>query len=182
MLHFLEKYKIMIVRITSKFELKRICKATGATPLARLDAPTPDEMGECDECYVTEIGSQKVTVFKRETEDCNLSTIILRGSTQNLMDDVERAIENGVSLFRSLLKDNNFVPGAGSIEVMLNAKLSQEAKLLTDLNQYAYSRYAQSFEIIPRILADNAGLNSNEICPQMITENAKEPTGIDVEV
>lgn len=50
-------------------------------PLARLDAPTPDEMGECDECYVTEIGSQKVTVFKRETEDCNLSTIILRGST-----------------------------------------------------------------------------------------------------
>lgn len=81
MLHFLEKYKIMIVRITSKFELKRICKATGATPLARLDAPTPDEMGECDECYVTEIGSQKVTIFKRETEDCNLSTIILRGST-----------------------------------------------------------------------------------------------------
>ena len=98
------------------------------------------------------------------------------------MDDVERAIENGVSLFRSLLKNPNFVPGAGSIEVMLTAKLSQEAKLLTDLNQYAYSRYAQSFEIIPRILADNAGLNSNEICPQMITENAKEPTGIDVEV
>ena len=50
------------------------------------------------------------------------------------MDDVERAVENGVSLFRSLLKDPNFVPGAGSIEVMLTAKLSQEAKLLTDLN------------------------------------------------
>jgi len=50
------------------------------------------------------------------------------------MDDVERAIDNGVNLFRSLLKDPNFVPGAGSIEVLLNAKLSQEAKLLTDLN------------------------------------------------
>jgi T-complex protein 1 subunit theta len=44
------------------------------------------------------------------------------------MDDVERAIENGVSLFRSLLKDPHFVPGAGSIEVMLTSKLTQEAK------------------------------------------------------
>jgi len=47
----------MVVRIMSKFELKRICKACGATPLARMDAPTPDEMGTCDEVYVTEIGS-----------------------------------------------------------------------------------------------------------------------------
>ena len=64
----------MIVRINSKFELKRICKAIGATPIPRLDAPTPvklflifnkykhflkkkDEMGTCDEIYVTEIGS-----------------------------------------------------------------------------------------------------------------------------
>jgi len=56
-LHFLEKYKIMVVRLTSKFELKRLCKALGASPLARIDAPTPDEIGTCDEAYVTEIGS-----------------------------------------------------------------------------------------------------------------------------
>ena len=56
-LHFLEIYKIMIVRITSKFDLKRICKALSATVMARLGAPTAEEIGTCDECYVEEIGS-----------------------------------------------------------------------------------------------------------------------------
>lgn len=44
-MHYIEKYKIMVVRITSKFELKRICKALGAVPIARIDAPTPEELG-----------------------------------------------------------------------------------------------------------------------------------------
>lgn len=123
MMHYLEKYRIMVVRITSKFELKRICKAIGATPLARLDAPTEEEVGTCDEVYVTEIGSTKVTVFKRETENCNLSTIVLRGSTKNLLDDVERAIDDGVNIYRGILTDNRFVPGAGSIETIISSKL-----------------------------------------------------------
>lgn len=113
----------MVVRITSKFELKRICKAIGATPLARLDAPTEEEVGHCDEVYVTEIGSTKVTVFKRESDTCNLSTIILRGSTKNLLDDVERAIDDGVNIYRGLLSDNRFLPGAGSIETILSSQL-----------------------------------------------------------
>jgi len=81
MLHFIEKYKLMVVRIMSKFELKRICKAIGATALASLVAPTKDEMGTCDEVFVNEIGSTKVTIIKKETEDCRLSTIVLRGAT-----------------------------------------------------------------------------------------------------
>jgi T-complex protein 1 subunit theta len=88
MLHYAEKYKLMIVRVTSKFELKRICKAVGATPIARLDAPTPEEIGECDEVRVEEIGSQKVTVFLKDNDECKLNTIVLRGSTTNLLDDI----------------------------------------------------------------------------------------------
>ncbi len=49
---------------------------------------------------MTEIGSEKVTIFKRETEDCNLATIVLRGSTKNLLDDIERAIDDGVNTYR----------------------------------------------------------------------------------
>lgn len=71
----------MLVRINSKFELKRICKAVGATGLASLNPPTKDEIGTCDEVYVREIGSTKVTIIKRDTIDCKLSTIVLRGAT-----------------------------------------------------------------------------------------------------
>lgn len=96
MLHYLESYKIMIVRIMSKFELKRISRAVGATALASLNPPSKDEMGTCDEVFVREIGSTKVTVIKRDTRDCKLTTIVLRGATQNHLDDIERAIDDGV--------------------------------------------------------------------------------------
>jgi len=56
-MHFCEKYKIMVVRVPSKFELRRLCKALNASPLARLGAPTAEEMGECDSVFVEEIGS-----------------------------------------------------------------------------------------------------------------------------
>lgn len=56
-LHFCEKYKIMVVRIPSKFELRRLCRALSASPLARLGPPTAEEMGECDSVHVEEIGS-----------------------------------------------------------------------------------------------------------------------------
>lgn len=52
MLHYIEKYKMMILKVTSKFELKRLCKALGATPVARLGSPIPDEIGTCDKVFV----------------------------------------------------------------------------------------------------------------------------------
>ncbi|EGR34619.1 hypothetical protein IMG5_005740 [Ichthyophthirius multifiliis] len=179
-LHYIEKYKMMIVKVQSKFELKRICKALGASPIARVDAPTPEEIGFCDSATVQEIGSQKVTIIKKENEDCKLNTIVLRGSTHNLLDDIERAIDDAVNVYRCLLKDGRFVPGAGATELMISQKLQQDAKDLEDLSQYAFNRFALSFEIIPRILAENAGLNSNEIIPKLITANAVQSHGIDI--
>jgi len=55
-----------------------------------------------------------LTVFRRNTDDCKLSTIILRGSTKNILEDIERAIDDAVNVFRSVIKDPHFVPGAGS--------------------------------------------------------------------
>ena len=116
----------MAIRILSKFELRRITKAVGATPLVRLGPPTAEEWGEADEINVEEIGSQRVIVIKRETTDCKLSTIVLRGSTNNLLDDVERAIDDGVNVYRSMMKDPRFVPGAGASEILLALELEKE--------------------------------------------------------
>ena len=118
-LHFLDKYKIMTVRIMSKFELRRIARAIRATILSKLEAPTPDEIGESDDVCVDEIASEKLVIFKRNTEDCKLSTIILRGSTKNTLEDVERAIDDGVNVFRSLVREKEFCPGAGSTEIVI---------------------------------------------------------------
>lgn len=133
-MHYIEKYKIMIVRIMSKFELKRICGALGATALASIVAPTKDEMGSCDSVEVSEIGSTKVSIIRRETEDCKLSTIVLRGATVNHLDDIERAIDDAVNVFRCMLDSPEFVPGAGSTETILASRLEVAAKAYKDLN------------------------------------------------
>lgn len=111
---------MMVVKVTSKFELKRICKALSMVPKAQFEKPIEDECGTCTSAYVTEIGSNKVTVLKRDEEDCKFSTIVLRGSTMNFLDDIERAIEDGVSTFKNVLVNGKFVYGAGAIETILS--------------------------------------------------------------
>lgn len=142
MLHYMEKYKIMVVRVMSKFELRRLARCVGAIQLTRLGAPTAEEMGHADHVFVQEIGSQKVTIFKRDSVDCKLATIVLRGSTNNYMEDIERAFDDSISTFRNLIKDNRFLPGAAAAEIYLAEKLEEEGQKLKGLEQYAYNRYA----------------------------------------
>lgn len=64
-LHYLNKYNLLVIKVLSKFDLQRLCRVVGATPLARLGAPMPEEMGFVDVVETIEIGSDKVTVFRQ---------------------------------------------------------------------------------------------------------------------
>lgn len=181
-LHYLERYRIMTVRVTSKFELKRLCKALQATALVRLGAPVPEELGTADSVTLKEIGSQKVVVFERDSADCKLSTIVLRGSTHNLLDDIERAIDDGVNAFKNLVKDPRFITGAGAIEIQLAKELDNYANTITTLDQYAFRQYAKAFEIFPRILAENAGQNADLILTKLYSSLSNNVIpGLDIE-
>jgi len=103
-----------------------------------------------------------------------LSTIVLRGSTTNILEDIERAIDDAVHVFRSLIRYPEFVPGAGSTEIILSTRLEAEAKKLTGLDQYSYSRFAKAFEVFPRILAENSGINANDFVAKMISANSND--------
>jgi T-complex protein 1 subunit theta len=103
-LHFLNRYNLLAVRVQSKFDLRRLCKVVGATPLARLGKPMEEEMGHCDLVEVEEIGSDRCTVFKQLQEETQTVSIVLRGATLNMLDDLERAIEDGVNVVKSLTK------------------------------------------------------------------------------
>lgn len=77
-MHFIEKYEMMVIKVLSKWELRRICNAVHATALVRMGAPTPDEMGTCSLVEVREIGLRKVTVFAQSDDDSRIATIVLR--------------------------------------------------------------------------------------------------------
>ena len=96
-MHFLERYGMMVIKVTSKFELRRICRATGAQALVKFQVPSKEQVGMAQKVEAVEIGGNKVTVIEQDRKVGSVATIILRGATDHLMDDMERAIDDGVN-------------------------------------------------------------------------------------
>jgi T-complex protein 1 subunit theta len=184
-MHYLNRFGILVIRILSKFELRRLCRVIGATPLARLGAPMPDEMGTIDIVETLEIGGDRVTVFRQENETTRTATIVLRGATMNHLDDLERAVDDGVNVIKAITRDPRLVPGAGATEMQLVERIQAYGERTPGLPQYAIKKYGEAFEVIPRTLAESAGLDATEVLSRLYTAHHKKDdwtTGIDVEV
>ncbi|CAO3699774.1 unnamed protein product [Rhizopus microsporus] len=186
-LHYLNRYNIMAVKVLSKFDLRRLCRVIGATALARLGTPTAEEMGECDIVETVEIGSDRVTVFRQEESDkSRTATIVIRGATQNHMDDIERAIDDGVNVIKAATKNPLLLAGAGAVEMELNKRLQQVAAKTPGLNQHAIKKFAEALEVIPRTLCDNSGMDATAVLSRLYAAHYQEGdaglcTGVDVE-
>ncbi|OCK74486.1 T-complex protein 1 [Lepidopterella palustris CBS 459.81] len=173
-LHYLNRYNILVIKVLSKFELRRLCRVVGATPLARLGAPMPDEMGTVDIVETLEIGGDRVTVFRQENEQTRTATLVLRGATQNYLDDVERAVDDGVNVVKAITRDPRLVPGAGATEMQLIERITNLAERTPGLSQYAIKKYGEAFEVIPRTLAESAGLDATEVLSRLYSAHAAQ--------
>ncbi|NXK46374.1 TCPQ protein, partial [Chauna torquata] len=182
-LHYANKYNLMLVRLNSKWDLRRLCKTVGATALPRLTPPTLEEMGHCDSVYLSEVGDTQVVVFKHEKEDGAISTILIRGSTDNLMDDIERAVDDGVNTFKVLTRDKRLVPGGGATEIELAKQITSYGETCPGLDQYAIKKFAEAFEAIPRALAENSGVKANEVISKLyaVHQEGNKTVGFDIE-
>jgi len=137
-LHFLEKYKLMCIKVQSKWDLRRLCATVGATALVRMGPATPEEMGSCHKVYMKEYGTKKVTLFEQAgSEDTLVASIVLRSSVVSVINDLERACEDGLSTVQHLCKNPNFLPGAGAFEMEMAARLRKLANETDSLDQYA---------------------------------------------
>lgn len=186
-----------MLKVLSKFDLRRLCRVVNATPLARMGPPTPEEAGYIDVLEVTEIGGDRVTVLRQLADDeagadtvrgekTRTATIVLRGATTNALDDLERAVDDGVNVLKALLRDPRLVPGAGAVELELARRVEAYGASLSGLSQHAVRRYATALEVIPRTLAENAlgGTEGNEVLSVLWARHqAKggETIGVDVE-
>jgi len=188
-MHFIERYGMMCIRIGSKWELRRLCSATGCTALVRLGPATPDEIGFANSVKVTEVGGRKVTIFSSDEDSndgkgCRLSTVLLRAATSNLLQDLERAADDGVRAAQTACKDPRFVPGAGATEMELSTKIRAYADTCPGLDQYAIRSFAAALEFVPRTLAENAGLDGQAVLATLSaahTADGDARAGVDIE-
>ncbi|XP_038078312.1 T-complex protein 1 subunit theta-like isoform X2 [Patiria miniata] len=182
-LHFLNKYNIMAVRLNSKWDLRRLGRVVAATALPRLTAPTTQETGHCDHVFISEVGETPLIVFKQDNEESSISTVVIRGSTENLMDDIERAVDDGVNTYKALTKDGRLVPGGGATEIELAKRLASYGETIPGLAQYAIKQYSQAFEAIPRALSENAGVKATEVMSKLYAahQEGQQNAGFDIE-
>ncbi|NP_001279969.1 T-complex protein 1 subunit theta [Callorhinchus milii] len=182
-LHYANKYQLMVVRLNSKWDLRRLSRTVGCTALPRLTAPTPEEMGHCDSVYLSEVGDTQVVIFKHENENGAIATMLIRGSTDNIMDDIERAVDDGVNIFKVLTRDKRCLPGAGATEIELAKQITTYGESCPGLEQYGIKKFAEAFECVPRALAENSGMKANEIVSKLyaVHQEGNKNMGFDIE-
>lgn len=180
-LHFLNKYKIMALKISSKFELRRICRTVGATSVIRTGPPLPEECGYVESIKVEEISSEKFTIMK--TRDSKIATVVLRSASPNVLDELERAVDNAVNVVRCTCRDPRFVAGAGATEIELAHQLQQFGATVPGLDQYAVLKFAEALEVVPKILAENAGHSHVDAITALYAAHQKgeKTAGVDVD-
>ncbi|WFC95915.1 T-complex protein 1 subunit theta [Malassezia brasiliensis] len=189
-LHYLNRMGIMVIKVPSKFDVQRLCRLVGATPLARLGAPMAEEAGFVDTVECTEIGGDRVTVFRQEEgqpggkANPRLATIVLRGATTSYLDDLERTIDDGINAVKALTRDPRLVPGAGASEIELARRVMEYGDKTPGLNQHAIKKFGEALQVIPRTLAETAGLDATDVVGRLLAKHADADAadfGVDVD-
>jgi len=181
-LHYVNKYNMMAVRLMSKWDVRRLARATGATALPKMTPPTSEELGMADSVYVDELGDTEIVVFKVGDKESRVSTIVIRGATDNYMDDIERAVDDGVNVFKGLCKDGHLTPGGGATEIELARQVSQWAETHPGLEQYSINKFGEALEIIPRVLAENSGVKPKEVISKLYAAHSEGNTNMGFDI
>ena len=155
----------------------------GATPLPKVTPPTVEELGYADRVYVDELGDTSIVVFRLDSKESPLSTVVIRGSTDNYMDDIERAIDDGVNTFKALCKDPRLVAGGGAVEMELSRQVATFGETCPGMEQYAIKRFADALTHIPRQLAENSGVKGRELVATLMAahEQGQKSAAFDID-
>jgi len=125
----------------------------------------------------------KLLFSKLVMKNQNFQPIVLRGATNNFLDDIERAINDGVNTYKALTKDGKVLAGAGACEIELARQLEAFGDTLPGLEQYAVKKFASALEVFIKVFAENSGLKSNEVLAKIYAAHheGKTHTGFNID-
>jgi len=179
--HFLAKAGIYAVRRVKRSDLEALARATGGKIVTSLKDLSKDDLGAAGIVEEQTIGDEQMTYVK-ECKNAKAVTFLVRGGTQHVVDEVERAVKDAIGDISVSLKVGKVVAGAGAVEIALARELRRFANSLSGREQLAVNSFADSIEIIPRTLAENAGLDPIDMLTDMKSKHDKgmKWAGVDV--
>jgi thermosome len=160
--YFLTKGGALAVRRIKSSDMEKLAKATGARLITNLDDLTAKDLGEARLVEERKIGDDKM-VFIEECQNPKAVSILIRAGLERLIDEVERTLNDALSVMVDIVKKNQIVAGGGAIEAELSKRIRDYAAKIGGREQLAIEAFADSLEIIPVTLAENAGLDPIDI-------------------
>lgn len=180
LLDHLARLKILAVRRVVIEDLERIAWAVGAKIITDLNHVSPEDLGEAELVEERKLEGQP-WIFIEGCKKPKSLTILIRGSQDYVLDEVERALENAIHAVRNVLRKPAVVVGGGALEAELAFRLRQWAKRLPSREQFAVESFADALESIPLTLAENSGLDPMDTLVALRLHHAKGETqaGVD---
>ena len=175
--HYLAKEGVLAVRRTKKSDLTFLKNVLGAPIVTDLDSLTADDLA---------VGSVErdddEELFYVEGEDAHGVTLLLYGTTEHVVDELERGIQDALDVVSTTVSDGRTLPGGGAVEVEIARRLRDYADSVTGREQLAVEAFADSLELIPRVLAENAGLDAIDLLVDLRAahEAGDQNAGLDV--
>jgi archaeal chaperonin len=156
--HYLSKAGIMAVRRVKKSDMEKLARATGAKIASSLEDLSDKDLGFAGDVVERKIAGESM-VFAENCKDPKSVTLFVRGGTDHVVSEVERAVRDAIGAVASSLEDGAFVTGGGSVEMELSKELMSYATEIGGREQLAIQAFAEALESIPRTLAENAGMD-----------------------
>ncbi len=164
--YLLSKSKIYACRRVSRSDMEKISKATGAKIVSNMNELTSAELGSAEMVEEVKHGNDSFT-YVRGCSNPKALTILIHGGTSHVIDEIERAIKDGLGDVICSLKSGLVVPGGGAIEIELARKIREFSHGLSGREQLAVEEFASALEFIPTTLAENAGLDPIEVLTEL---------------
>ena len=181
-LHYLAKAGILAVRRVKKSDSENLARATGANLVTSIDAISPKDLGSAGLVEERKVSGDEM-IYVSKCRNPKAVSIIVRGGTEHVVDELERAIHDALMVVSVVVQGKKIVPGGGAPETELSLQLRRFASQEGGRVQLAIEAFAAAMEIIPRTLAENAGLDTIDILVALRAahENGKKTFGLDVD-
>ncbi len=179
--HYLAKAGIFAVRRVKKSDMEKLARATGATIVTNIQDLSEKDLGYAGLVEEVKIGEDNM-VFVRDCKDPKSVTILIRGGSEHIVAEVERAIEDALGVVAAALRDKKVLAGGGAPEIETSLRLKDWAKTVGGREQLAIEMFADALEVIPRALAENSGMDPIDIIVELRSKHEQgcKTCGVDV--
>jgi len=180
--HFLAKEGIMTARRAKESDMEKLARATGGKVVTNLEDLKAEDLGQAGLVEERKIGDDKM-IFVEKCKDPRSVAILIRAGLERMVDEAERAMHDALSVVADVIEHNKIVAGGGAIESEIAKELRDYATKVGGREQLAIEAFANAMEIVPKTLAENAGLDPIDILVALRSAHEKargQVMGVDV--